>query len=156
MVCSLFRLLMRWPLEMLWLVRMSIWLGRIGLLPRSVPSLMPLGWQGARSLHRVLFLEGGRLNIGSVTLGGKRVHKCRPDLVDPASANEVHLFRSCSIALLLTLKRRLRVVACFLSRVARGGFTLARSLELSNQWSCITGHGPVGCLDWVSLMSGPR
>ena len=103
-----------------------------------------------------LVLGRGKAQYRVCNIGCKRVHKCRPDLVDPASANEVHLFRSCSIALLLTLKRRLRVVACLLSRVARGGFTLARSLELSNQWSCITRHGPVGCLDWVSLMSVPR
>ena len=36
-------------LEMLWLVVMAIWLGRIGLLPRSKPSPMPLGWQGPDS-----------------------------------------------------------------------------------------------------------
>ena len=116
-----------------------------------------LAWENwSAAAERALAYAFGMAGYRVCNIGGKRVHKCRPDLVDPASANEVHLFRSCSIALLLTLKRSLRVVACFLSRVARGGFTLARSLELSNQWSCITGHGPVGCLDWVSLMSGPR
>ena len=86
---------------------------------------------------------------------GKRVGRFRPDLDDLSSATEVHLKRSCSIPPLLTLKRRSRVVACLLLSFARDGFTLARGLELNNQWSCIVQHGPVGCLDWAWLVSAP-
>ena len=38
----------------------------------------------------------------------------------------------------------------------REGFTLARGLELNEQWSCIVRSGPIRCLDWVSLVNGPR
>ena len=47
-------------------------------------------------------------------------------------------------------------MACLLSAIIRSGFTLARGLELNEQWACITRSGPVGCLDWASLESGPR
>ena len=79
----------------------------------------------------------------------------RPDLDDPASATEVHLYRSCSIAPLPTLKRRLRIVASLLRSAARNGFTLARGLDLNNQWSCIVDNGPVEVLDWGHLVGGP-
>ena len=50
---------------------------------------------------------------------------------------------------LLTLKRRLRADA-----ITHNGFTLARALELDNQWSCIVGNGPIGVLDWEYLVGG--
>ena len=43
-----------------------------------------------------------------------------------------------------------------LAFIVRDGFTLARSLELNEQWSCIARSGHVGCLDWASLENGPR
>ena len=56
------------------------------------------------------------------SIGTTKVNKHRrPDLDDPASATEVHLYRSSSVA----LKRRLRIVACLLRSIARDGFTLA-------------------------------
>ena len=48
----------------------------------------------------------------------------RPSLVDPLDATEVHLFRSQSVAPLLTVKKRLRCVACLLSAIVRGRFHL--------------------------------
>ena len=103
-------------------------------------------------------LEGGRgrARFQSVRLGGKRMCRYRPSLVEPLDATEVHLFRSQSVAPLLTAKKRLRCVACLLSAVVREGFTLARGLELNEQWSCIVRAGPIRCLDWVSLVNGPR
>ena len=85
------------------------------------------------------------------SIGGKKVRRYRPDLVDLADSTDVRH----SIALLLTLKKRLRCMACLLLSIAREGCTVARGLELNDQWSCIVRHGPVGCLDWASLMSGP-
>ena len=103
-------------------------------------------------------LEGGRgrARLQSVRLGGKRMCRYKPSLVEPMDATEVHLFRSQSVAPLLTAKKRLRCVACLLSAVVREGFTLARGLELNEQWSCIVRSGPIRCLDWVSLVNGPR
>ena len=97
-------------------------------------------------------LEGGRgrARFWTVCLGGKSMRKYRPSLVDPLDATEVHLFRSQSVAPLLTVKKRLRYVDCLLSAIIREGFTLARGLELDKQWSCILGSGPIACLDWVS------
>ena len=80
----------------------------------------------------------------------------RPNLINPLDATEVHLFRSQSVAPLLTLIKKLRCVACLLSVIIRDGFTLARSLELNKQWSSVVRSGPVGCLDWTSLEGGPQ
>ena len=103
-------------------------------------------------------LEGsrGRARFWTANLGGKSVRRYRPSLVDPLDATEVHLFRSQSVAPLLTVKKRLRYVACLISAIIRDGFTLARGLELDKQWSCVLGSGPIACLDWASLVSGPR
>ena len=103
-------------------------------------------------------LEGGRgrARLWTVSLGGKSMCRYRPSLVDPLDATEVHLFRSQSVAPLLTVKKRLRCVACLLSAIVRDGFTLTRGLELNKQWSRIVRSGPIGCLDWASLLGGLR
>ena len=103
-------------------------------------------------------LDGGRgrARFWTVSLGGKSMRRYRPSLVDPLDATEMHLFRSQSIAPLLTVKKRLRCVACLLSAIIRDGYTLMRGLELDRQRSCVMRSGPVGCLDWVSLEEGPR
>ena len=102
----------------------------------------------------VLSREAAKFWVDNI--GGKRVRRFRPDLDDPASASEVHLYRCCSVAPLLTPKRRLRAVASLLRSVARNGFTLSRALDLDNQWSCIIGNGPVGILDWEHLVGGSK
>ena len=76
--------------------------------------------------------------------------------VDPLDATEVHLFRSQSVAPLLTVKKRLRSVASLLSAIVRDGYTLSRGLELDKQWSCVLSSGPIACLDWASLVRGPH
>ena len=43
-----------------------------------------------------------------------------------------------------------------LSAIDLDGFTLCRGLELHRQWSCVMGRGPVGCLDWDSLVDAPN
>ena len=103
-------------------------------------------------------LEGGRgrARFWTASLGGKSMRRYRPSLVDPLDATEVHLFRSQSIAPLLTVKKRLRYVDCLLAAIIRDGFTLARGLELHKQWSCILGSGPIACLDWITLVNSPQ
>ena len=98
----------------------------------------------------------GRARFWTVSLGGKNMRRYRPSAVDPTDATEAHLFRSRSIAPLLTLKKKLRYVACLLSAINRDGYTLARGLELDEQWSGVMRAGPVGCLDWAALEEGPR
>ena len=48
----------------------------------------------------------------------------------------------------------LRAVACLVRSITQIGFTLARALELDNQWSCIVENGPVGVFDWEHLVGG--
>ena len=98
----------------------------------------------------------GRARFQSVRLGGRRMCRYRPSLVDSLDATEVHLFRSRSVAPLLTVKKQLRCVACLLEAIVRDVFSLARGVELERQWSHIMRSGPVGCLDWASLEGGPR
>ena len=52
------------------------------------------------------------------------------------------MYRDSSLALLLDLRRRLKVVFDILGDVLKNGFTLARSFELTAQWSCILSAGP--------------
>ena len=92
---------------------------------------------------------------------------CTPSLPYMAALGALHEFYSLQCggsrmaagggeAPLLTLKKKLRCVACLLLAISRDGFTLARSLELDRQWACIIRSGPVGCLDWASLEDSPR
>ena len=77
-----------------------------------------------------------------VRLGGPRVPKVRGNAIDPPDEGDVHMYRESSVAPLLDLRRRLKVVVDVIGDMIRGGLTLARSLELSAQWDCIlrTGH----------------
>ena len=76
--CSLFLLLMLWPLEMRWCVEMVIWLGKSGLLLRSVPSPLLLGWQGPGHTQGLVLGEG-KAEFRVCSVGGKK-HRS-PDLV---------------------------------------------------------------------------
>ena len=58
------------------------------------------------------------------------------------TGGDVHLYRDSSLAPLLDLRRRLKVVFDLLGGMIRDGFTLARSFELTDQWSCILSAGP--------------
>ena len=91
-----------------------------------------------------------------MSVGGKCSRRHRPCLVDPVDATEVHLYKSHSVAPVFALKKRLRAVECLLSAIDREGFSLCRGLELHRQWSCILGNGPVGNLDWHSMVGAPR
>ena len=78
-----------------------------------------------------------------VRLGGPKVRKVRGSAVDPADGGYVHLHRDSYLAPLLDLRRRLKVVFDLLGGMIRDGFTLARSFELTAQWSCILSAGPL-------------
>ena len=136
---------------------MSILPGRFGLLLLKARLPLPLEWQEGRYPlpPQGLVLGRGVARFRVDAIGGRRVKRFRSDLDDPANATEFHLFRSCTIAPLLTLKRRLRMVADLFWSISCNGFTLARSLDLSNQWSCIVDGGSVGAVDWTHLVAGP-
>ena len=53
------------------------------------------------------------------------------------------MYRDSSLAPLLDLRRRLKVVFDILGDMLKNGFTLARSFELAAQWSCILSAGPL-------------
>ena len=78
-----------------------------------------------------------------VRLGGPKVRKVRGSVVDPAGGGDVHLCRDSSLAPLLDLRRRLKVVYDVIGDMLRNCFTLARSLELAAQWSGILSTGPL-------------
>ena len=102
--------------------------------------------EGSKSAE-VLQLLRARLYRGT-NIRGKRGGRFRPDLDDRASATEVHLFWSGSIAPQEEGTHRCESS----SSIVRSGFTLAKGLELIDQWSCIVDKGPVGVLDWGHLI----
>ena len=78
-----------------------------------------------------------------VRLGGPKVRKVRGDAVDRVDGRDVHLYRDSSLARLLDLRRRFKVVFDILGDMLENGFTLARSFELTAQRSCILSAGPL-------------
>ena len=53
------------------------------------------------------------------------------------------MYRDSSLTPLSDLRRRLKVVFDILGDMLRNGFTLARSYELTAQWSCVLSGGPL-------------
>ena len=105
---------------------------------------------------RGLVLGRGTARFRVVRLGGPKVRKVRGSAVDPADGGGIHLHRDSSTAPLLDLRRRLKVVFDILEGIIREGFTLARSFELSNQWSCILSAGPLHPVTMDDLLSVQR
>ena len=66
------------------------------------------------------------------------------------------MYRDSSIAPLLDLRRRLKVVFDLLGGMIRDGFTLARSFELTDQWSCILSAGPLHPVTMDDVLSVQR
>ena len=62
---------------------------------------------------------------------------------DPGDGALVDLYRDCSIAPLVDL-RRLRAVLDVIAATGRSGFTVSRGLELTRQWGSIVAGGPQG------------
>ena len=82
---------------------------------------------------RGLVLGRGTARLRVVRLGGPKIRKVRGNAVDPVDGRDVHLYRDSSLAPLLDLRRRLKVVFDILGDMLRNGFTLARSFELTAQ-----------------------
>ena len=92
---------------------------------------------------RGLVLGRGTARLRVVRHGGPKVRKVRGNAVDSADGGSVYLYRDSSLAPLLDLRRRLKVVFDLHGVMIWDGFTLARSFELTGQWSCILSAGPL-------------
>ena len=71
---------------------------------------------------RGLVLGRGTDRFRVVRLGGPKVLKVRGSAVDPADGGDVHQYRDSSLAPLLDLRRRLKVVFDLLGGMIRDGF----------------------------------
>ena len=67
-------------------------------------------FSGGRVPDRGLVLGRSTARLRVVRLGGPKVRKVRGSAVDPADGGDIHLYRDSSIAPLLDLRRRLKVV----------------------------------------------
>ena len=90
-----------------------------------------------------LVLGRGVFRSRSVRLGGPKVRRARKNFADSGEGSEVSLYHDVSIAPLLDLRRRLKLVVDLLSALIRDGVSLARSVELAVQWDAILRAGPV-------------
>ena len=97
----------------------------------------------------VLFLVGGLVlgrgnaSFRVVRLSGHKVRKARGNVADAHDAADVFLYRDSSIAPLLDMRRRIKVVMELLDAMIRCGVSLSRSLELSALWDRILAIGPL-------------
>ena len=98
-------------------------------------------FSGGPVQRRGLVLGRGAARLRVVRLGGPWVRKVAA--VDPVDGRDVHMYRDSSIVPLLDLRRRFKVVFDVIGDMLRNGFTLARSFELTAQWSCILSFGPL-------------
>ena len=92
---------------------------------------------------RGLVLGRGTALFRWVQLGGPRVRCARVNVADALDAADVFLFRDRSVAPLLDLRRRFKVVVDLLSAMVRSGVSLSRSVELTVQWDRILALGPM-------------
>ena len=113
-------------------------------------------FSGSQVPDRGLVLGRGAARLRVVRLGGTKVRNVRSGAVDPADGGDIHLYRDSSIAPLMDLRRRLKVVFDLLCGVIRDGFSLARSFELTDQWSCIFSAGPLHPVTMDDLLSVQR
>ena len=97
---------------------------------------------GPRLCHGFV-LGRGVARFRKVRLGGRRVRKVRRNAVDVHDAADVFLYRDASINPLLDLRRRRKAVMDVLGAMIRDGVCLARSVELTCQWSRILAIGPL-------------
>ena len=90
-----------------------------------------------------MVLGRGRARFRVVRLGGHRVRKVRGSAVDAHDAAVVFLYRDSSIAPLLDMRRRFKLVIDVLDSMISYGVTRARSVELTAQWNRIFSIGPL-------------
>ena len=102
---------------------------------------------------RGLILGRGAALLRSVQLGGPRVRRARANAADAVDAADVFLYRDCSLAPLLDMRRRFKAVMDLLDAMIRYGVSLSRSVELTAQWDRILALGPMHpvTLDDLSL-----
>ena len=101
---------------------------------------------------RGLILGRGTALLRSVQLWGPRVRRARANAADAVDA-AVFLYRDCSLAPLLSMRRRFKAVMDLLDAMIRCGVSLSRSVELTAQWDRILALGPMHpvTLDDLSL-----
>ena len=78
-----------------------------------------------------------------VRLGGHQVRKARDIVADALDAASVFLYRDCSIAPLLDMRRRFKAVVDVLGAMIRSGISLSRSVEPTVQWDRTLALGPL-------------
>ena len=97
---------------------------------------------GGPTPERGFHLGRGVARFNRVCLGGPKVRKARARCADRGDGAQVDLYRDCSIAPLVDLRRRLRDVLDTVAAIGRSGFTVSRCLELTRQWDAIVAGGP--------------
>ena len=104
---------------------------------------MPIGSLVVLPLNRGLVLGLGRACFRVVRLGGHKFRKLRGSAADAHDAAGVLLYRDSSVAPLLDMRRRFKAVVDVLDSMISHGVTIARSVELTAQWSKILSMGPL-------------
>ena len=90
-----------------------------------------------------LVLGRGAALFRWVQLGGPWVRRARANAADALDAADVFLYRDRSVAPLLDMRRRFKVVMDLLDAMIRSGVSLSRSVELTAQWDQILALGPM-------------
>ena len=90
-----------------------------------------------------LVLGRGAALFRWVQLGGPWVRRARANAADALDAADVFLYRDFSVAPLLDMRRRFKVVMDLLGAMIRFGVSLSRSVELTAQWDQILALGPM-------------
>ena len=126
---------------------MFLLLGLFGLLVDA------FRFSGGPIPSRGLILGRGAALLRSVQLGGRRVRRARANAADAVDAADVFLYRDCSLAPLLDMRRRFKAIMDLLNAMIRYGVSLSRSVELIVQWDRILALGPMHpvTLDDLSL-----
>ena len=86
-----------------------------------------------------------------VSLGGPKTRKARGNAADVHDAAVVFLHRHSSLAPLLDMRRRFKAVLDVLGAMIRSGVSLARSVELTDEWDRILAAGPLYPVTWDDL-----
>ena len=92
---------------------------------------------------RGLVLGRGAALFRWVQLSGPWVRRAWANAADALDAADVFLYRDLSVAPLLDMRRRFKVVMDLLGAMIRSGVSLSRSVELTAQWDQILTLGPV-------------
>ena len=107
---------------------------------------------GGPDPERGFILGRGIARFSKACLGGRKFRKARARCADPGDGAQVDLYRDCSIAPLVDLRRRLRAVLDTLAAIGRSGFTVSGGLELTRQWDAIVAGVPKGTVTADALV----